>query len=146
MRLNQNTLMSGILTSAQSREITISLHLLSPCVPLGGWLALGHINSIPKHKPVLDTAQSAQVLFIYRHPSQLLEPHFSGRFACPGEGRLKNSDAHRHPQHLLSPCPLQCSLSRTLQWGSPDSAPEGAATLQARSSCLMLSPFSHLYT
>lgn len=80
--------MSGILTSAQSREITISLHLLSPCVPLGGWLALGHINSIPKHKPVLDTAQSAQAVHL-QAPEPASRATFLREVRLPGRGEVK---------------------------------------------------------
>lgn len=70
---------------------------------LGGWFALGHTDSTPKYKPVLVPAHSAQVLFIHRHLSQLLEPHFPVRSTCLGEGRSKNSVCPHPP---ASPIPM----------------------------------------
>lgn len=79
----------------------------SPMSLWNGWLDLEHIDSTPKYKPILDTAHSAQVLFIHRHLSQLLEPHFPVRFTCLGEGRSKNSVCLHSPP---SPIPMSTPM------------------------------------
>lgn len=79
----------------------------SPMSLWNGWLDLEHIGSTLKYKPILDTAHSAQVLFIHRHLSQLLEPHFPVRFTCLVEGWSKNSACLLSP---ASPIPMSTPM------------------------------------
>lgn len=135
--------------SAQSREITISPHLLAPPVSL--WVAglpMGISMSL------WNTSLSWTLLTQLRFRSStvtwagLVDPCFPAGFPCSGEGRLNNS-ACLHLQHLPSLPSTSMSLfpsSWTLQWPSLDSALESAATLQDRSSCLLLLPFGYLNT
>ena len=93
------------LTSAQSREIITSLHLLASPVSL--WVAglpLG-ISTAPQNTSLSRTLLT-QLRFCSPTVTRagLLDPRFPGGFPCSGEGRFSNP-ACLHLQHLPAPLP-----------------------------------------